>query len=803
MIIDIYQIYSEKSIRKNIIFKYACVFSVILAVGLLFSMQNVLDVYNSNLSHRIEAMNGADVKVLDRDYLEHEFSQEQLLNLEKEIEKVNYTLAYCNNSNLVVQGKDDMVAITIFNKEDIISKFGINSLDESEIVISNNIAERLKLHIGDQVYVKLHSDKYRDDKFRVTQILDDNAYFSVAGSEYEVAQETLGCAYIVLHDFERFNTAYVENGNERVINILESTFGSTFEVRTLRDLKNIVRPRIQMQMGVIKLISSIAMIISNICLIWTFFIFIMDRKADFLIFKKVGMRTSDLSKLILLEIYSIVIKGILLGIPFGGLATSIYFQINGIVSDFTMLFALKNIIIVIGTILIETAIFALIPVSSINKIVNSDDFTIAGKTTIFTIMVVGIVMILLSCIYMKSFIGIIFLGIIGTIFLLFYLVFITLIKVITKILFYNRKLDFLFCRNLKNDIKIISMPLNIINVGMVILLILLDVLPILYSPLDNGTIAEKQNISYRTSQVKRDVEDIFREKNINYYKSYIEEIKILEINGVDVEQYINPNIAEVYKEESIEEFCNREINVYEKTHALDELHNIDGIYINNIYKNIVDFRENDQLTILINEERIYCQVGGIYEDAYKKNTLGIISESYMEELGYNVEKFDMTVIYTLPENISNHIATEILFIDKNAYIDRNQQLSNYFKKYIDRQKVVFISIIVAVGFSGVLLVLLGQIILLVRKKEYYVTLWKIGMSKHYLIKSLLSQKFLLSFIQMIVITIFLEPIRFLINGEVTSGKYHISVSILIIELIIILGINLLSVVLPFSMRQKE
>ena len=38
MVFELYQMYSRKSIKKNIIFKYACVFSVILAVAIMLFM---------------------------------------------------------------------------------------------------------------------------------------------------------------------------------------------------------------------------------------------------------------------------------------------------------------------------------------------------------------------------------------------------------------------------------------------------------------------------------------------------------------------------------------------------------------------------------------------------------------------------------------------------------------------------------------------------------------------------------------------------------------------------------------------
>lgn len=802
MVREIYQIYSTKSLRKNKVFKYACIISVILAVSILFSMQNILDAYNNDLSDRIEAMNGSGVKVFDKEYLKHEFGKEQITDLGEKIIDVNYTLAFCDNSNLVAHGKDDMAATIVLNNKDIISKLGINLLNVGEVAISKTIAKRLNIRTGDKIYIKLHSTKYKDRKFKVTQILNDTPYFSAAGNEYELAQETLGCVYIVLPEFERFNTLYVENSNNSTLKILNEIFSSTFEVRTLQELKNIVHPRVQIQMEILKLISSLAMFISSICLVWSFFVFIIDRKDDFLVFKKIGIRSIDLSKLLLLEMYSIIAKGAILGIPLGGVISVIYFRINGIMDAFTIHDVLINIILVIGLILIETAVFSLIPISCINKIINSNDFTVSAPNPILTKIVVGMIIMLLSCIYVKSFSGMVFWGVVGIIFGIFYMIFIALIKAAIKILSNDKNKNFLLLNDLKNDIKIISMPLNIVNVGIVLLFILLSVLPMLYSSVEQGTVTEKFDISYRTDEDNTEVENIFKEENIRFHKFYTGAIKIIQINGVDVAECINSNIAESYKEESIEELGNREINIYENAYEPNECGDMDGIYINNIYKNIFDFKEKDQLIIKVNGKELQCQVCGVYEDANNKDIAGILSKEYIKNEGYDIKEFNMTVMYTLPRNIEDNIGIKILFNDENAYLDRNQQLANYLEKYIDQQKFVFISIIIAVSFAGILLVILAQTILFVQKREYYISLWKIGMSRHYLISTMVVQKILLSFIQIIVITMFIEPIRFLINAEMASGKYHISGLMIIIELAITLSINLFSIIIPFFIKQK-
>lgn len=796
MTFDVYRLYSKKSIRKNHVFKYACIISVILAVAIMLFMQITLDCYKNTLSDRIRVMNGSDVKILDKGYLEHQFSEEQLKFIKKTIGEKKYTLAYGDNSNIIAKGKDDMVAMTVFNRPDFISKFGIKSLDEGQVVISSSVAERLNIDIGDEIYIKLHSDNYADTKFQVAQILNDNVYFSVAGAEYEIAQEMLGYVYLVLPNFDKFNTAYIEGIEDETIDILEEKLSSIFDIRTIEELTDIVVPKVQLQMLVFTLISNIAMLISGVCLVWSFLIFILDRKNDFLIFKKIGMRTIDLLKLLLLEIYSMVIKGIICGIPLGILFSTIYLQKNGGIEGMTVFLVLKNAAAISLLVLIETAIFSFIPIAKMRKIVNHKDSDISIE-----IAVTVLNMIILSCIYVKSFKGVAFFIIIGTLFGIFYLILDGLTKIVLKMISWNKNKSFLFVAEMKNERKITSFSLNIINICMVIFLILLSVLPILYSPMEDGANIAKENIVYRTSYKNEKVENLLRKKRVKYEKFYVEKIEILQVNGIDVGEYMNENISDEYKEESVQIISKRNINIYEDTHASSILKSQDGIYINNMYMNMIDFKKGDILTILLNDRIIQCKVAGIYQDKNSQSTVvGAALESYMKSLKYDVRSSQIPIVYTFMDSISDDILRGILLEDKTAYIDKNQQLFNYLKQYIDKQKAVLVNVMIAVGFASVLLVFLGQMILFVKQKDYYTALWKIGMSKRYFISSLLIKKSILTMIQMIVIAIFVEPIRFLIHAEMERGQYSI-LKILLIEIIIIYSINLFSIICPFIIKK--
>lgn len=800
MIFSVYQIYSRKSIVKNRILKCASAFSVILAVAIMIFMQIVLDAYQDGIHERIQEMNGSNVKILDKDYLEHEFTDRDVQFIREISGKSNCIFAYSDISNLIVDGTVDAVAITILEQSDIQFLSEIKDMSIGEVAVSSQVAKRLNIKIGDEIFLKLHSKKYQDTTFKVTQILNDDLYFSVAGNEYEIAQETLGCVYVVLPEYDTFNTAFLEETDAEKIDTLKTELSSSFEVRTINDLFNIVVPKIEIQVSLLKLISSLAVIISSICLAWSFLVLILNRKEDFIIFKKIGMRTSDLSKLLLLEIYAMVIKGIIIGIPFGSLIAIGYLQQNNRIDSLNEYTIIKDIFVIILLILFQIGNFSLIPIDRVKRIIKYDNFKLKNSIPKGIILFVFINILIISCIYVKSFIGIAF-GIgMGIIFFIFYFILNGLIKISLMILSIKKN-NFLLIDDIKRNRKVVSFSLNIINIFLVFLFVLVSALPMLYAPIEDGKNVGMESISYRTLYENTDVENFLKEKSKINEKYYTSDIKIDQINSKNISECINPNIAESYKSESALELSHRKINIYENNiYKKDEIQN--GIYINNIFKNIYDFKKGDLIAISFNNTIVQCKIAGTYEDANNKDVIGVASENYMKNQGIDPVKCKMPITYILNEDTDNNILKNILYKDKTAYIDKNQELSYSFKDYINKQKAILVNNMIAVGFASCILVFLGQIMLFVQKEQYYIALWKVGMGKDYLIKNLILEKTILSIIQIIIINIFLEPIRFLINAEVGEENYSISGMILLIEFCIVFSINMFSIIFPFIIKKK-
>lgn len=168
-----------------------------------------------------------------------------------------------------------------------------------------------------------------------------------------------------------------------------------------------------------------------------------------------------------------------------------------------------------------------------------------------------------------------------------------------------------------------------------------------------------------------------------------------------------------------------------------------------------------------------------------------------------VKQKNMTTNFILKKGITDHILQLILYNDKNAYIEKNQQLMLYLEKYVDKQKLILVNNVIAVGFSGFLMVLLGQIILFSRKKEYYYALWKIGMDHKYMMNNQLWEKLIYSILQTGICFLFYEPLHFLIISETSGPEYYrISAAGILVVFLTVSSINLLSTYFPLFLERK-
>ena len=144
-----------------------------------------------------------------------------------------------------------------------------------------------------------------------------------------------------------------------------------------------------------------------------------------------------------------------------------------------------------------------------------------------------------------------------------------------------------------------------------------------------------------------------------------------------------------------------------------------GIYVNNCFRNMIDFKPNDILTIRLCGNILNCKVAEVYTDVKTNDMIGFTFATCKEIDRLYIKNEDVSLKYAIAGNTSDTILAEILFEDSNAYIDKNQRLSGYLKEFIAAQKYILLNYCLIIAFSSILLVLLGQMILFIKKGEKF------------------------------------------------------------------------------------
>lgn len=263
---------------------------------------------------------------------------------------------------------------------------------------------------------------------------------------------------------------------------------------------------------------------------------------------------------------------------------------------------------------------------------------------------------------------------------------------------------------------------------MIIMAFFFSVIPDYYTNLEKDAESIEDGILYST-MLSTDKENILIQNDVTYEKYYESEIELLKVNNVNLWDCLNSGIAQEYKEDSANTIKRRLLRIYaDNTHKGIEDY---GIYVNNCFRNMIDFKPNDILTIRLCGNILNCKVAEVYTDVKTNDMIGFTFATCKEIDRLYIKNEDVSLKYAIAGNTSDTILAEILFEDSNAYIDKNQRLSGYLKEFIAAQKYILLNYCLIIAFSSILLVLLGQMILFIKKGNDYWSLWKIGMDKFF------------------------------------------------------------------------
>lgn len=792
-LLKLFKHYSLKSFRKHKLLVLACLFSIVLASGSTCFMLSVVDRYRSGAMENIRQENGnADIKVQDAGYFQHDFSEEQIQELEAIGSNMKIATGRTIQTNVIAKGQIDSLVL------DIVSQPGFEKEKSSknQLQLDAKLAKRLHVKAGDKVFLKLHSKDTPDGYFTVGKIIPPRTGLFAGNSEAEMTENIEGKGRIYLPEEKAKNYALIGGSmatQNSVKKKLKTIFPSEFSIRTASQLKKKVWPRIELQLTFYKLVGALTFIISGICISCATLFFIKQRLKDYSLMQVFGMKKIQLTGLLLTELFFLTLAGALLGISLSLFVLGGYevwetgaFAMPGIGSFLTnagqtllMIFLATGVFAVIPLTYVRTLSFQEILIG--NKTALTKKGKIAGACVFVFLLLTGLVVH-----FAKDSMAILYMLGLALICLLIYGL-TSLLMLMTgslRRLFRSKyRISFL---SLKQSRKSISASTTLFSLTMILVLASLLLPKQMAKAMDSGDkIQEKTSwISYDTKSTEiKNVEEMLNKQGVDYAVHYQRPFELVSVNGKGVADVmkkrgltrgnIERNMKMIFKDLHMD-VMKRNSSALEHQLSKGEWFK-DGnqekkILVTNAYPAAVDLKLGDTLELKTEAGIMKAEVSGFLKSSdFSKGIFACVNEPAYPGLA-QADDVSFMLFGTLDSNAMVHLLKK----DPGGNYAQGARFDQMMLDFMDEQKAFLTNLILVTVFSSLFLLVCVQLILNAGRKGEYQTMFEFGLSNRKLWKITLAEKMLIGLVQTIILFAFMEPVRFLLMAETVSGSaFHL------------------------------
>lgn len=805
----LFKTYSLRNFSEHKLLVFACIFSITLATASTYFMTSLTSYYQKAADEEISKVNGnATIKIQDSDYFQHTFSDDQI-NYLTNFQDVNYATGRQLVTNIAVDDKIDNVFLNVVIKPQENSQ----KLGKDEIMLSSKVAERLGVQVEDQLFVKLHSQIEKDRYFTVKRIVATNSYIDASDTEIEYSESMIGNAWVYLPDEPIQNVAYLDSSDELVDKELKAIFSPNFSTRTQNELVEKISPRIAFRLQALKLIGAVTFIISGICVSCAFLFFVTRRMKDYVLMKVMGMKNKQVAIFILLELLLLTSLGIAIGLIVGGIGSVAYMSsISDSLKTLFSLEQLKNILVVVGLIYLETLIFSLIPISCAQSIsfqlFKKKQMNLLKESQIKgSIFVVYVLLSLAISFYLGTFLGFVYLLGLLILSMLVFAISYAGIRLVSKFRYVMKNKYYLAFLSLKQTTGMIAFSTTIFTLSLIFVLILFMV-PNLITSFSGTNQEEKSGIVsavYTTSfDSVPSVSSKLKDNSIeDYTLDYSVNGQMLEVNDDSIEVFVSKaGVVDEYVPDMVANFEQLTINVSERSlesvqkQELEKGQWLDDEKENQIVLNPYMYVASDSYQIgdkiLLNiegENQAFFICGLLRSSNAGKGIFGYISNS--DYINQNILQKSIPQ-FKFYNNAYEKVAEELIYEEPNGFLERDSDFLEIVKLFLDDQKVIFNNMIVVSIFSSLFLLVCMQFIMNYQRLNEYQIMFSFGLSNQKLRRIMLLEKIIISLIQSMTIALFIEPIHFLLSSEFSSAGYQMNLAYYGILFVIISGINYFS-----------
>lgn len=474
--------YNIKTWKRNKIQFFFNMLGISISIAIVLAIQ-ILSIYNiSSVKESSKVINGGDISIIPNNNVISDYQSNELQLLQEKGE-IEFTQSVWNSTSISFNGKStniilrfiDINKYPIYQDKKNTENFKLELNEENSIVLSENIAIRIGAEKNDKIEI---FNKYRGDKeaFTIKKIVKSDG-------ETGLDMNVFGYALLNSSVLDKFvpsnstiNKIYIKVNDETNVNDTSEKLKQVFnygQTKTYEDVFLETQKQIESTRKGLMLIGILTFFIAGISIANTMVLSILKRQRELSILKVLGMKNVQLPFFMVAETSIMAIISNIIGIPLGfTLSTVINHILYSTWIDFK---EISNIIAPIFYIFITSIfisiIFTFIPalISSkirANTLLREQNISLEKKINLGEpILICAIILGGIFSIYLKSFVG--FLYVFGILIVggSLYIISTIILKVFSKIPTSKNKIAIFTFRNLGRQYKKISLMMVTLVIG--------------------------------------------------------------------------------------------------------------------------------------------------------------------------------------------------------------------------------------------------------------------------------------------------------------------------------------------------
>lgn len=310
--IDIFKSYNMQKIKKNKIVGGFIIISIILAVSISLTIPQVSSTLDKSWKKQAYEQNGADLKV------EMNFDSTKFDEKLKEIQGIDETKEVLEFASSVKKGDKQTFSDVLLGNYD---------LDSDEIILSNNVAEVLKVSKGSNVKVFENKYKVKDIEDNITAVGEQGGqmgYVKVSKLNVDMKKAYGKLIFINSNNIEKVRKELIKAEDK-------------FTYTTVSDIEEQIDEKVNSNTMALSILNTMSIIMTIMSLISSIFLLITSSSKEIAIMKITGIDCKKIKKAFQFQFYCYMVPAIIVGAILSMFLTRFIIKMNEIVYEIDLM----------------------------------------------------------------------------------------------------------------------------------------------------------------------------------------------------------------------------------------------------------------------------------------------------------------------------------------------------------------------------------------------------------------------------------------------------------------------------------